>query len=529
MIAKVNKETKELILHYENDNESVQMNVSFTKKIRQWQFKTKGKGGWKGDVLFLKHGFKLKIGFWYHLSDICKRFRIKLKFNGLDEFFYDDITRDFVFKFMLKLANETDMELRPYQVDAVYKMYKFRFTRVDLSTSSGKTFVMLAYILLLKYVKKLNQVLIIEPDSDYVMQTYAAFDKAFKQLGISINTVMVTGNNSLKTVEGESIVIGNFQTLQHRDAAFFKHTNTILVDEGHRMVAKTIKDIMINCGHKVANTCGLSGSYIEDDTADTFELINATGPIVKRVTKKQLMDAGYAPNIKIYVLVIKYLTSAERREIARLKELKIKQDLDLYDHEIKTMRGSQLRKSWVISLMNRMEKNTLTFFSDVKTEYGKSLFNGLRNLSSTKELYYIDGSVKADTREMYKAKMEEGNNKSLVASYDTYGTGKSINNLHNLICAEPKRSEIYINQAIGRGMRDDERKEHFNWYDIVDDFRWSGKLSEEDDHIHFTNILYNQMQERIKYYIKEGFKYEIRHIDLLKIQQEEEIRTPKFF
>lgn len=517
MKVKVNEEKKNMLLYFQDENEAYLIKREFQKKIRNWKFRTKRHGGWKGDVNFLINGYILNIGFWYQLTKVCEKYRLPLEFEGLEEMFYSDISREFVADFMTKISVKTGKEVRPYQIDSVYKMIKYRFARVDLSTAAGKTFVMLMYILIMRYKGKLDQVLIIEPDSDYVIQTYQGFQQIITQMGISMKMVMVTGDNSLKDVSGETIVIGNFQTLQHRKEEFFHEVDHVLVDEGHRCVAKVIKDIIKRCGEKVKARHGLSGSYIEDDTADTFELIAQTGPIVKRVTKKQLMDGGYAPNIKIVVWVLSYLTPKERMDIASLKENNIKREVELYDHEVEIIRNNKLRMAWLSQLINKLDKNSLVFFHDTKGQYGKRLHDKVRGISENRELYYIDGSIPAKTREIFKERMEEGNNKSLFATYNTYSTGKSINNIHHLVGAEPKRSEIIVNQTLGRGMRSMDGKEYFYWHDIVDDFRWSGQLSPEADHIRFTNILYKQHLDRIKYYIKEGFKYEVRKIDLAKL------------
>jgi type I site-specific restriction endonuclease len=94
--------------------------------------------------------------------------------------------------------------------------------------------------------------------------------------------------------------------------------------------------------------------------------------------------------------------------------------------------------------------------------------------------------------------MEEGEDKVMVASFGTFSTGISINNIHNVFFVESYKSEKIVRQSIGRGMRLMEGKERVNIIDFVDDFtRTRGN----------KNYLLKHSEERIKIYKDQGFPY----------------------
>ena len=94
--------------------------------------------------------------------------------------------------------------------------------------------------------------------------------------------------------------------------------------------------------------------------------------------------------------------------------------------------------------------------------------------------------------------MEQGEDKILVASFGTFSTGISINNIHNVYFVESYKSEKIIRQSIGRGMRLFEGKERTNIIDFVDDF----SLAKGN-----KNYSLKHGEDRMKIYKEQGFPY----------------------
>lgn len=506
-------------LHYDTEIERAQAFTSFNRKIQGWRFKTKHIRGWDGDVQFISSLDKLPAGLWGQLKKVCETYKFPLKVEGFNQFMRNDLKFQHVKEFCEKLVEERNkkvpekkrIELRPYQPQAVYMALKYRLAMCDLSTSAGKTLIMFLYSAYVKaHIDPTAQILLIEPDPEYVISSYSEINTFSMLSGMNLDVGMVSGSSSLQEISQFDVVIGNFQTLQNRDKPFFSRVKFIVVDEGHRAKAKSIKEIVKHCV-LTKDRVGLSGTVLDDKSAEHYEILAATGPTVIKVTKKDLMDAGYAPGIKIKIYMLNYLSEQQRREIAFAKAAEIRTEIAQYEHEMMIIRNHPLRMKWIANLIAQLPKNSLTFFIDKQNEFGKRLYNEVRQISQ-KELFYIDGDTPVKMRENYKQRMEQGNNKGLLATYQTYGTGRSINNLHYLVGAEPMKGEVVIGQVLGRGMREHEDKEEFHWIDIVDDFTWEGVMHEEP--IYFENILFRQHKDRIKLYKKDKFQYEIIKVNI---------------
>jgi superfamily II DNA or RNA helicase len=139
-------------------------------------------------------------------------------------------------------------------------------------------------------------------------------------------------------------------------------------------------------------------------------------------------------------------------------------------------------------------------FQNVKDSYGRRIYDYIRENTADKEVFYVDGSTPPDLREDYINRMEEGSNKILVASFGTFSTGISINNIHNVFFVESYKSEKIVRQSIGRGMRLCEGKEKVNIIDFVDDFTINSRNK---------NYLLKHGEDRMKIYKQQGFPYKL--------------------
>jgi type I site-specific restriction endonuclease len=189
----------------------------------------------------------------------------------------------------------------------------------------------------------------------------------------------------------------------------------------------------------------------------------------------------------------------------------------LYDvRKNRQMEGSQIlaleknvvikhrgRFNFIMDLLSKTSKNTLVLFSNVKDQYGKRMYDWLRE-NTDKECFYVDGSVSKEHRDFYKRSMEEGENRILIASFTTFSTGISIKNIHNIVFTESYKSEIIVKQSIGRGMRQLEGKESFTIIDIVDDLTWEKS----------SNFLYKHAKARLEFYKQYSSSIKIHKINL---------------
>jgi superfamily II DNA or RNA helicase len=193
---------------------------------------------------------------------------------------------------------------------------------------------------------------------------------------------------------------------------------------------------------------------------------------------------------------------------AKLADLKLNainmEGNDIYNIERKLVIESEKRLKYVVDFISKTSKNSLVLFQSVKDEYGKQIWNRLRDISSDREVFYVDGDTDESLREEYKTRMSSGENKVLIATYGTFSTGISINNLHNIFLVESYKSEVLIKQSLGRGMRKMEGKEKVNVIDFVDDFSTPK----------YNNYLMKHSEARIQIYRNENFRYKIFRVNL---------------
>jgi superfamily II DNA or RNA helicase len=176
--------------------------------------------------------------------------------------------------------------------------------------------------------------------------------------------------------------------------------------------------------------------------------------------------------------------------------------------ERKLVQESEKRLNFIFKLVSKLNKNTLILFHDIKNNYGKTIYNNIYRYCEGKVAYYIDGATDAETRENIKKQMEYDNNKVLIASFGTFSTGISINNLHYIIFTESFYSDKLIKQSIGRGMRLHNNKEKVVVFDLIDDF--SIKVKNKVN----KNFLLKHANERLKIYKNEGYNVEIKKLKL---------------
>lgn len=272
--------------------------------------------------------------------------------------------------------------------------------------------------------------------------------------------------------------------------------NDIVVSNCHQTRTTSIKNIIAKCKDSDYRF-GLSGTVQEDPSADFTTIVALLGPMVKSIPPRFLFKEGYATPVKFKMMILQYKNEELKEklyDVRRGKQIEGSQILALEKNVVVQHRG---RFKFLTDLISKTTKNTLVLFSNVKDQYGKRMYDWLRE-NTDKVCYYVDGSVSKEHRDFYKKEMEQGENRVLIASFTTFSTGISIKNIHNIIFCESFKSEIIIKQSIGRGMRQLENKDNFTVVDIVDDFSYKNN----------ANYLYKHAKARLEFY--KGYTSDIK-------------------
>ena len=500
-----------LLLEASDDVEKKQVEISLTQKIHNHFFHPLVKKKiWDGSICFIEKrgGFwKVPIGLWRELLDIGEKYRIDVKIDGLNEIISNELSLEKFTQWVNKffeggIGGNPDKMPRDYQIETAWKIIRYRYSVSEVATSSGKTLISFMIFAYLKSKGLVRKILMIVPNSNLVFQGNDDFEEYGLDKLDGVKIQQIGGGSKIK--DGCDIIIGTYQSLVKRESDFFEEVDCVFVDEAHHSNSTSIKKIISQCMHSKWRF-GLTGTLTKRGTADYLTIQQFLGPLVMEIPPSFLFDNGYATPVSIKVVTMDWLDPVYKNKLADLKlsDNNVEGN-EIYNLERKLVIESKVRLNYITDFINKTSKNSLVLFQSVKEEYGKQIWNLLRELNGDREAFYVDGDTSEALREEYKRRMSTGSNKVLIATYGTFSTGISINNLHNIFLVESYKSEILIKQSLGRGMRKMDGKEKVNVIDFVDDF--STKK--------YKSYLAKHSLERIEIYKKEGFEYKIYNVKL---------------
>lgn len=494
-----------VLTQFEKEIEKKQIEISLTKKIHNFYFHPLVKKKlWDGNICFIeKKGafWRIPIGIWREILEIGKEFSIEIEIEGLDELILSGLTLEEFQGWVDDFFSDKEITPRDYQVEAAWKIVKYRYSVSEIATSSGKTLIAFMILAFLKHKGWIRKFLMIVPNSNLVFQGHDDFtDYGIEELGLKIQ--QIGGGSKLR--DGCDIIIGTFQSLVKKEEDFFEEVDAVFVDEAHHTNSMSIKKIMSKCMH-TGWRFGLTGTLTKRGSADHLTIQQFLGPVIVEISPEFLFRHKHATPVSIKVVVLDWLDDSIKEKLANLKSSGANlEGNEIYNIERKLVIESEKRLNYVVDFISKTSKNSLVLFQSVKDEYGKQIWNRLREVTYGKEAFYVDGDTDENLREEYKLRMASGENKVLVATFGTFATGISINNLHNIFLVESYKSEVLIKQSLGRGMRKMEGKEKVNIIDFVDDFSSSK----------YVNYLMKHGDARIQIYKNENFQYKIFKVKL---------------
>jgi len=494
----LSEDKKFLVINSCTELEYDQLTASLTKRIDGWRFHPLVKKGvWDGNITFIKKN-KIPAGLWKELVNICKEYDFKLTLNGVTRLFDTEIDES-SFRKWVDTFFTGEIKPREYQIDAAFKILKYRRCLAELATSAGKTLISFMTLGYMMEILEKKKILMIVPNVSLVVQATGDFEE-YNKGHLKLRTQQIYAGAKIR--KSSNLVIGTYQSLVKNDKEYFKQFDAVFVDETHKAKAVSIQKIMDKCWH-CDYRFGLSGTIPKRGTVDRLSLMSAMGPLVTQVKASYLQDEGYISNCKVIQFHMNYATDAQKESFAYLS--KRPQDRkNLFPLEQNFINENENRLDFVTKVVDKCQNNSLVLFH--KIAYGEKLYNKLCKINN-KKVYYVDGTVDTSLREDFKSRMEKGDDVIIVASYGTFSTGISIKNIHNVHFTESFKSEVIIRQSIGRGLRKHHNKDVVKIYDYVDDLKW-GTGSDE-----WLNYVYRHGITRRKIYKEEKFPFEVQSIN----------------
>lgn len=317
--------------------------------------------------------------------------------------------------------------------------------------------------------------------------------------------------------------------------------------------------LLANAAEKCTWRIGLTGT-MPRNYADKMSILAILGQGKVYITPQGLVERGLATPVHITTMFFNY--SDEDRKVCKA--------LKTYQDEIKFLNTHEARNAKIAKITTKMTEigNTLLLFDTVA--HGKKLlellvmnkcqhtkvclldkftpkfmkeayepdalmvFNGditekeikkykkfldtleepqeynpdlLKSLSEY-DVYFIYGGVEAKQREAIRLLVKDRTNVTIVGNYQTVSTGMNIPSLANIILGASTKSQIRLNQTIGRGMRLHSIKDRMNLIDICDDLQYKTPRTVK------SNYVYRHFQSRLVEYMEQGYPIVEREINI---------------
>ena len=531
----------------------------YLNKIPQYMFLPSFRGIPKPEVFLNK--FKTKDGriiFWCHtgligvIEEWCKANNVLLNCADIEALKYRGMPMTLDdFK---EYVNSWGLSLNPrdYQYEAAYKILCNRQSLSQLATRAGKTLI--AYMVF-RYMLEhgARKILMIVPSIQLVKQGVADFSEYAEFF--QTETVWAKG----EFCACANLTIGTFQSLVMRadpkskkyDPKFFKDYDTILIDECHHLVCKSINTILNQDFIKnVKLKFGFSGTLPQEGTIESFACHALMGWTIQDVRTHELQEDGYLADIDITQIRINYpdspqLTNAyitcaeylnandkvvdgkkvllpkEKRSftmqyektlpfaLQEVKKLYEPEEYKAYLIDLCKAKGSNLlmleqmlvhrsqkRLQVIDNILTGMTKNCIVFAHH--TEYLKFLKEHFEQKFPDRKVRIITGSANLKKRQKIIDEMNNEDGLILCASYGCCSTGLTFKNVDYCILAQSFKSDIVNKQSLGRGLLKTDTKDTFYVYDIIDVFP--------------TKRIYTQGLSKIKTYAAEKFTYRIQNV-----------------
>jgi len=511
MKFKVDGSKKFLVLVDSTELEYEQLQHSFTKKVVNWAairdrstnrpkvFETK----------FIDKYNRVPIGLWNELQKLSQKFMFNLEIEGIEYIYDKNFDESDFIEWVNTYFEENEKQPRDYQIEGVARILKYRNCVEEISTSGGKT--LMAFLLFRYLFDKhiINKMLYVVPSISLVNQTEEEFyiyeDACNKKPTWKSKTVF---GGRKDEDDGANIVFGTFQSLVKKDLTYFSKFDAVFIDETHHAKNSSIRNIIIKCYNSKYNV-GMTGTLPEEDSLNSFIIQSYLGPCVYMVKSSDLIASKFATPVKVVGIELDYLDEEIKEKLYNLRSVKTeeKDGVKLLNLEKDIVRENYKRLVYVCNTISKSTKNSLVLFSDIKNDYGRKIFNYLKE-NTDKTVYYIDGNTKAENRDYYKKQMEEKENVIIVASVGVFSEGISINNLHNIFIVESYRSEYIVRQILGRGMRLMEGKEVITVIDFTDNFVYGSHKYQR------YNYLYRHAKSREQIYKDRGFPFKSFYVKL---------------
>jgi superfamily II DNA or RNA helicase len=342
--------------------------------------------------------------------------------------------------------SQVQIEIRPYQVQAVNKCLDNGSGIIEAATGAGKT-IMVAGLVSLLGEEGLRTITIV-PSSDLVDQTSNTFTLCGLEHGLY--------SGAEKNLR-EPHVIATWQALQN-NPHLITEFNCVIVDEAHGASAQTIGDLITNHGKHIPYRFGFTGTIPKQETAQAT-LRGSLGETLYKISAAQLIELGYLAKLEI--------------EPVEIQE-KVDEEFPDYSSEKAYTSKSADRLDFIADLIiSRAAQygNTLVLVHTIKQ--GQQLQKLIR------DSVFLQGATENDVRAEWYSSFADRDDLIVIATSGIASTGISIDRVFQLMLIDAGKSFIKCIQSIGRGLRRGHDKDFVHVTDVYTGLKWGRKHARE--------------------------------------------------
>lgn len=343
--------------------------------------------------------------------------------------------------------------LRDYQIEIINTFLTNPQCLQEIATGAGKTLITAA----LSYsCEPYGRTIVIVPNKSLVTQTEADYINLGLDVGVYFGDRKEFGRtHTICTWQSLNILLKNTKggDVDITIGDFIEDVVCIMVDEVHMAKADALKTLLTGVMSQIPIRWGLTGT-IPKEAYEQVSLLCSLGPVVGRLSAKELQDQGVLANC--HVNIIQLVDYVEYKD---------------YQSELKYLTSTPARIAYLASLVDKIKQGGNTLILVDRIETGKILQAELSTLFSLlgdkPDVSFVSGGTKATDRKEQYDDVATATNKIIIATYGVAAVGINIPRIFNLVLVEPGKSFVRVIQSIGRGIRKAEDKDFVQIWDIT--------------------------------------------------------------
>jgi superfamily II DNA or RNA helicase len=189
---------------------------------------------------------------------------------------------------------------------------------------------------------------------------------------------------------------------------------------------------------------GLTGT-IPKDKMDQISLLVSLGPVIGKLSAKELQDKGVLAQCHVNIV-----------------QFKDKVEFTNYQSELKHLLEDSNRLDTIAELIEKVNLTGNTLVLVDRVNAGKEIVSRLGT-----NAVFVNGGTGLTERKAEYDEVATSDDKIIVATYGVAAVGINIPRIFNLVLIEPGKSFVRVIQSIGRGIRKAEDKDHVQIWDIT--------------------------------------------------------------